>query len=1082
MTDSKICPTCGQANEARAKFCLECGTAFASPAETPRPTSERPVEGERRVVTVLFADLSGFTSYSERTDVEEVRALAHEAAERLAEIVVRYGGTVDKIIGDAVMAVFGAPVSYENDPERAVKAALDMQLYFTEHAERFERLPLSIGLNTGEAMYAPVGPGGQYTVIGDTVNTASRLQSAAARGEVLVGEPTHAATYDFIEYESVPAIKAKNKADPVKAWRAMSVKGMRARKAVGQSSLVGRNSELNHLWELWQRARAERMPYLVTVVGAPGVGKSRLITELTKRIETITSVYWGRCLDYGEGITYWPVMEIIKDAAGIVHDDESESVSEKLGNFLENLRSEDMSELRTMAVALANLVAAPKTPRGTYEATEITQAELHWGIRRVFQLLAAQEPLLLVFEDLHWAEPTLIELLEFIVEGENPILVVASSRPEIKETKPELTKPKGRRRYVEMQALSEAESEVLLTELLEGVGLPPAQVATLLEAAGGNPLFLEETVHMLGEIVESGELLAEDGKLPVPKSLRSLISSRLDRMPPLEKRLAEKASILGMIFWLGAVRYLSWNVDDDVEFGLGSLEDRDLIREQMSSSIAGEHEYAFKHALIRDVAYDRVSKGERARMHARSGEWVSALPGGEEEFVEIVAYHLEQACRLAAEVPRAGVDPPILSAVKALQHAGEKAENREGTKEADRYYSRALALVGDRFPETATELNLRRCGVRLGLGEVKSAVDELSNVSEWALRIGRLDLRCGALLRLASIDQAQGRVSEARHRLTEASSIADDLGERRLRIQSAFSSASLRGESETEVHTAIEELREALALAEDCDELDLKVEGHLRLGTILFNIGELTEAGEHFFHGASHAAELGSVRRQAGATQFLGLVKFYLGEAEEAERLTLQSQEWFERTADRYLQAQNLRALAKFALGREDFDTAERHLKDALPLSREIGGWLVVEINRYLAETLSRKGRADGASKAAAAARAALPEEDKYALAAVNIAEAFAAFASGEDARWRKPFEAGLSLIQEQGYPIDLAEARIAFGRLLMEWGDEFEARRQLDLARETFSGMAATGMVAEIERELVRVSEGAASRGPLTS
>ncbi len=373
MASELPCPSCGTLNAARAKFCNECGTKLAPlvdiPAADGRATMEAMLEaeeaavrshpGERRVVSVLFADLSGFTSFSERSDPEEVRALADEAAGRLGEIVVRYGGTVDKIIGDCVMAMFGAPTSHEDDPERAVRAALDMQDYVNEHSEKFAGLPLRIGVNTGETMYAPVGPGGQYTVIGDTVNVAARLQSAAAKGEILVGKPTYQAAAEAIELEAVAPIRAKGKEEPVPAFRAVRVKGGQVKRKAARTPLIGRGVEFDRLWELWEKARTERRPYLAVILGEPGMGKSRLLAEVTARLSGAAAVHWGRCLPYGEGITYWPVVELVKEAAGILVSDGPQEMSAKLGSLLESLGTDDVDELRTMASALANLVGVP---------------------------------------------------------------------------------------------------------------------------------------------------------------------------------------------------------------------------------------------------------------------------------------------------------------------------------------------------------------------------------------------------------------------------------------------------------------------------------------------------------------------------------------------------------------------------------------------------------------------------------------------------------------------------------------------------------------------------------------------------
>lgn len=1059
MSDEIACGSCGSPNPARAKFCLECGAQFRAAGQD---------AGERRVVSVVFADLSGFTSYSEKTDPEEVRALADQAAGALGGIVQRYGGTVDKIIGDCVMAVFGAPTSHEDDPERAVRAALEMRAFVDENSERFAGMPLRIGVNTGEAMFAPVGPQGQHTVIGDTVNTAARLQTAAAKGEVLVGEGTYRATTSSIELEEVPPLKAKGKDEPVPAWRAVRVRGAEPVRARAQTPIVGRDAELARLWELWELARAGGSPYLAAVLGPPGIGKSRLIDEHVARLQATGAIFRGRCLPYGEGITYWPVIEILRDAAGILTTDEPPAVSAKLGTLLEGLGTDDLDELRTMAAALANLLGVSTTPRGTYAVDEISQGELHWGVRRVLELLAGMRPVLLVLEDVHWAEPTLLELIVFILEADAPLLVVASARPELCRVDTPLLTPAANRRVIEVGPLDEGEGVALLAGLASELDEEARE--RVLRTAAGNPLFLEETVRMLSE---SGALEG-GGAVTMPGSLRSLIGARLDRLPEAESKLAQRASVIGGVFWSGALARLH---GEEVEPGLRSLTERDMVHPQEPSTVAGEREWAFKHALIRDVAYERLPKAARAELHARCGEWISALPGGEDEFPEIVAHHLEQACLLARGMKRSGITPPLIPAVRALTRAAERAEGREGTREADRFYSRAIELVEDRLPETSAELRLRRCGTQVALGSLRQAVGELEEVTVAAAAVGRPDLRCGSLLMLANVDQKQGRPREARGRLEEALSLAEGIGDARLRVRAAYEFASLRADFEGAGEDAVADLRDAQALADELDDRALRIEGHLRLGTLLFNIGRLADAEEEFARCALLASEEGSLRDETRATSSLGFVKFYRGDKEEAELLAVRAMEMLERTGDRYLQLQNLRWLAKFSLARDDAPAAEARLREALPLALESGGWLVVEIERYLVEALVRQGRVDEAREAVAAAREGLPAEDAYARAALSIAEGIVAAAEGDAARVAGAFEAAFPLLEEQGLTIDLAEARMVYAWALAELGDPAAARDQLAQARATFEALGALGKLEEIDQELAETGGGAVSR-----
>src|ERR671931_1284226 len=394
-----ICASCGQDNPDIAKFCLACGTPFAV---VPAPSEER------KLVTAVFTDIVGSTAKAENMDPEDVRARLAPYYVRLRTELERFGGTVEKFIGDAVVALFGAPVAHEDDPERAVRAAFAVCQAIDELNAEDEWLDLKVrvGVNTGEALVV-VGARaseGEGMAAGDVMNTAARLQSAAPINGVLVGELTYAATRDVIDYRDAEPIAAKGKSEPVRVWEAVAVREVEAAAAADGITFVGREREVAALEDVWRTALAERRPRLATIVGPPGIGKSRLLAEFARRAERDGGrVHWGRCLPYGEGITYWPISELVKSAAGILQSDDPDAAAAKLGTLLESLPTADAEALRTIASALSNLIGIPTTPRGTYTASEISQGELHWGIRRTMQLLAAERPTTLVFEDLHWA-------------------------------------------------------------------------------------------------------------------------------------------------------------------------------------------------------------------------------------------------------------------------------------------------------------------------------------------------------------------------------------------------------------------------------------------------------------------------------------------------------------------------------------------------------------------------------------------------------------------------------------------------------------------------------------------------------
>ncbi len=1065
----RLCSSCGESNPVRANFCLVCGTKFEDEAGD---------SGERRVLTVLFADLSGFTAFSEGSDVEDVRTLATQTADELGEIVVRYGGVVDKIIGDCVMAIFGAPVAHEDDPERAVRAALDMQACVKAKREKFFNLALCVGINTGEAIYSPVGPDGRYTVLGDTVNTAARLQGAANKGEIIVGAETHAASSDAIEYEEIEPVKAKNKAEPVQAWKALAVPGTEQRRRTALP-LIGRTTESARLWELYENARTEATPYLASVVGAPGIGKSRLIRSLVDRASASGEVFIGRCLDYGEGITYWPVIEMVKAAAGVTHTDMSDAVSLKLGAFLESLGSDDLDELRTMAVALANLVAAPTTPRGTYSATEVTRGELHWGIRRVFHLLSRQKPVVLVFEDLHWADPALLELVRSFLdlESDAPILVIGSQRPDEER---ELTTEHRHHRTFMLEPLSAEESRAMLSAL---AGPGSDSLTDLLESAAGNPLFLEEMVRMLmdagaidGDGNVSHELVLD---VKIPSGLRALIGARLDRLTSTQKRAAGRASVVGESFWTGAVAHLN-GLDADAATTLAELEQRDVVQALERSMIGGEREWRFRHALLRDVSYERIPKAERARLHARCGEWIAGLTGGEDELVEIVAHHLEQACLNAREVTSA--EPaPITEAVRALTRAAEKAGARQGSSEAARFYSRALGLLDDSFPERSTELELSRAVMLTGAGGYDDAYEDMRSAAERAESIGRKDLLCQALAGMTEIDLLFGRITEARQHLDRLKALSRELDDASLRVRAAWSEAVLFELYDASPDAAEEVLRGAVALAEEVEDEERMLTSYMRLGGFLFNVGKLRDAESEFERCAELAQARGSLRHLSWVKAFLGRVRMLRGPRDRAAEDLANAVEWLARTDDKYMWAQTLVWQGDLKMAMGDVRGAVRVLRIALSLARDIAGPLAVRASRSLIDAFARQSRTAEARELLEEAKELQLDEDPYAQADIAMSEAFLACAMSDETLARQGFAVALALLSKVEAKTDLGEAMLHYARALDGLGDAVGASDQLLEARPIFEEAGGDATVASIDETCARLSGEVAPVIPLS-
>ncbi|MGZ8706035.1 MAG: AAA family ATPase [Gaiellaceae bacterium] len=1072
-----FCANCGQDNPDPARFCLACGTPFAPPA----PPTE-----ERKLVTVLFSDIVGSTAKAEQMDPEDVRARLAPYYTRLRAELESFGGTVEKFIGDAVVALFGAPVTHEDDPERAVRAAFAVCRAIEELNEQDEWLDLQVrvGVNTGEALVVlgARSSEGEGMAAGDVMNTAARLQSAAPINGIIVGELTYNATRKSIEYGEAEPIAAKGKSEPVRAWEAVMILESDPFGASVSRPLVGREEELELLFELSRRTRDDRRPAHATVLGAPGIGKSRLVAELAARATTGGSVHSGHCLPYGEGITYWAVTEIVKSAAGILQSDSAEAMASKLGSLLDGLPTDDADELRTMAAAVSNLVGVATTPRGTYSATSISQAELHWGIRRVLQLLSLARPVIIVVEDLHWAEPTLLELIRYIasVEGDAAIFLLDSARPELADEQAEFLVESERRRTISLEPLGDEVGQELLADLLgsEELARRP-EAAALLRNAGGNPLFVEETVRMLtdaGMVDEAGWHTADrTDQLSVPTNLQSLLASRLDQLTLPEKQVAQHASVVGAVFWPGAVAHLQETaVVPDLVDHVHMLERRDLVREQEPSSVAGELEYTFKHILIRDVAYGQLPKGRRAQLHVRFSGWVSVLQGAAEEFVEIVAWHLEQACRLSREIARSPIEPPLVEATEALANAARRAERREGLREARRYYTRALEILGDEHQDRQLELRLRRAEIMMALGELTLATEELIGAADGARQFQRPHIECEALMLLGDIDQRQGRAAEAARRLAAAETMAGEVGDPGLEIKVAFVFSALRADFHGQYDQAIQDLRDAVAIAEEIEDQTLNAEGHLRLAAILINRGDRAAAETELRSCLEIASELGSHRLEAEATSWLGLVQYYLGDVEEAEQLCLQADEWFERTGDTYFQVQNVahHGLAAFSLAAGRPEEAEERLRRALPVALQIGGWVMMETYRHLIEALVLQGRLDDAQELVSFAARNLPEEDSYARACLLLAEASVSTASAEPTAAATAYAEALRVIEELNMPLELGEARHALARSLRAFGDVSGARTEFERARALFTRVGAVTPRQRIDLELAELTE----------
>jgi class 3 adenylate cyclase len=626
------CTVCGAALPEDARFCPACGAE----------QRVGPVAEERKLATVLFADLVSSTAQAHGEDPERVRARLERFYDAMTEEIERTGGTVEKFAGDAVMAAFGAPAALEDHAERALHSALAMQQRL---AQMFGgELQLRIGVNSGELVVGQARESSSF-VTGDAVNVGARLEQAAEPGETLVGERTVAAAGAAFEFGEPRAVEAKGKPDGVVGrplLRALTL--ARPRGAAGlRRVFVGRENELDLLRATFRRAVAQREPHLVTIVGEPGVGKTRLVRELWEALadeDPAPLRRTGRCLPYGDGITYWPLGEILREHFGIRENDAPEEVARRLAGR------------EILGLALGLDAAGGLHPLDARE-------RLHATVVDFLEELAAERPVVKLVEDIHWGEDDLLDLLERIArEARAPIVLVATARPELLDRRPTWSGGWRNATTIWLEPLG-AEAAAEMLDGLLAVELPPELRELVVSRAEGNPFFVEELV---GALVDAGVLERRDGawaagELPagftVPDSVHAVLAARIDRLPPTEKAALQAASVVGRVFWPRPVIHLLGG--DAPDFDL--LEERDFIRRQGSSSVAGEREYAIKHALTREVAYAGIAKSRRGRLHAALAEWLEASETAKDERASLLAYHYAEAVR-PEDVDLVWVDDP----------------------------------------------------------------------------------------------------------------------------------------------------------------------------------------------------------------------------------------------------------------------------------------------------------------------------------------------------------------------------------------------------------------------------------------
>jgi class 3 adenylate cyclase/tetratricopeptide (TPR) repeat protein len=1082
-----VCRSCGADLPVAARFCASCGAPVSAP-----------VGDERKVVTVLFADLVGSTAIGAGQDPEAFGAAIRPQLARMREALERHGGTIEKYIGDAVVAVFGAPLTREDDPERGVRAALAIRDALGDAAR--------VAVNTGEAVVSlgARADRGEEILLGDVVNTAYRIEEATPDGAVFVGEATYRATRDVIEYGEQTLIEAKGKRDPVLVWEALRARSSipAASERTPQAPLVGRNEELTLILNTLARAERHETIQLVTLIGAAGIGKSRLAWELQQTLDARSEpVTWrrGRCIPYGEDVAYWALNEIVKSEAAILDTDDADLADEKLSASVRDLVP-DASEAAWIEGHLRPLLGlSGAAPRETREETFSA-----W--RRYVESLAERSPLVLVFEDLHWADEGLLDFIEHIADWSRdaPVLLLCTARPDLQERRAGWG-GHGNAMTITLLPLTGDETAQLLSLLLSESAVPDGLRESLLARAEGNPLYAEEFVRML---VDRGLLILEDdgwklraSEVPVPDSVQGIIAARLDALDGQEKMLLQAASVIGRTFWPDGVAAVASIGREEVDNTFRALDRRGLLRRYRPSP-DGESEYAFRHALVRDVAYGQISRARRGEKHLLAARWFESL-GRPEDHAETAAHHYLAALEYVRAIG-GDVEPFAEHARESLRRAGDRALALNAFASAGKFFGGALALsprdeeraellfsYGKALSRSASpdlDVLVQARDSMLAAGDIERAAECEVILAELHWRSGRREraferldeavallvdrppsyAQAYAFTALAQFQIRRDESEAARESARAAITIAEELGLDDLRADALITIGLAR--VTTGDAGGLEDLEHSIQIAEDANSPHA-IRGYLNLASMLANLGDLRRAAALYLRGHQLADRFGDA---AWAELFEAervYERYWSGDWDEAWSLAEELVTRAERGASRQLELDGRLVRGWIALGRGDLAVALHDAESALEFGREAAD----PQNLYPALALRARtlAAADQLADAAASAdellqlmreQPSLPSfwvmdlaialawlgrGDELAEAAEHVPstywlEAAAAYASGEPGR-------AADLCAEIGALPEEAYARLEAAGVALAAGRRSEAEAQLAHAREFY-------------------------------